>query len=298
LVSVLGGLSLASSAAYLVALWAAWRMGPGEEPGGFVETAPLWVFVPFTCTAVYFWARVQAGRVMLERGDVEGAWAWSSARITHDFWRRSRREAQINRVTAARAALALGRVLEARMMLWRAPEDELHDTREWLEHARLRADVCFRQDRGVEEAQAALDQAAEKIYGEAPAARAEWAACAAELACERGEIEEAERLIGEARWGDEVCVRAWWVEARVALEKGWGHERGLEALDAARAELDAAQPGRAAEVAWVRAELLDALGRADGARAERAAARALVEEGRADARARRIVTGLGSDEEE
>ncbi len=295
---MLGGMSLASSAAYMVTLWAAWRSGPEGELGWFYETAPLWMFVPFLCTAVYFWARVQAGRIMLERGDVEGAWAWASARVTYDFWKRSRREAQINRVTAARAALALGRGLEARMMLWRAPEDELHDTREWLEHARLRADVCLREDRGMEEAQAALDQAAEKINGESAKARAEWSACAAELAFERGEVEEAERLLGEAKWGDEVCARAWWVEARVALARGWGHERGLEALDEARIELDAAQPGRAAEVAWVRAELLEALGRGDGARAERDAARALVEEGRADARAQRIVTGQGSDEEE
>ena len=290
-------MSLASSAGYLVALWTAYRAGPEGFWGTFYDTAVLWILVPFVFLAVYFWAREQAGRWMLERGDVEGAWAWSSARVTPDFWMRGRREAQINRVFAARAALARGDQLAAKMILWRSPEDELPQKGEWVAHSCLRAELLFREGKPGE-AREALEQGEARRYSESNVDRGLWMACMAELALERGDVGEAERLFGEALWKDEACARAWWVEARVALAKGWGHERGLEALDSARDALNAALPERAAEVAWVRAGLLEALDRHAEAGEERDAARALVEAGGADTRAEQIIRGQVSEEEE
>lgn len=96
----------------------------------FFMTNVLWfLYLPFTLGLVYFYARVQLGRWLLEEGAVEEAMAWSSARLAYHFWLRGKREALTHRIVTARVHLLRGELDEARAMLWleeplptRAPE--------------------------------------------------------------------------------------------------------------------------------------------------------------------------------
>ena len=110
-VTALGGATLASVAAYFVALGRALWGGDARWSEFFASNLLWFLYLPLLLGAVYFYARVRLGGWLLEQGALNEALAYSGARQRYSFWLRGKREALIQRLVVARVGL---RRLDAR----------------------------------------------------------------------------------------------------------------------------------------------------------------------------------------
>lgn len=288
MVGALGVLATLTTAAFFVA--GALSFAPEQIEWGapFRKYAIVFGYVPFALWAIYMYTRVRLGAALNARGAFGAALKYTSARVVHSFWLRSRREVLIHRLAMGEAALALGDYLRADEALVFGDEVLPRSFREQLRLSWLRMELHLRMD-NLLAARQAFEQY-ERHRSPAPD-RAHQLAARVEVACRMKDEDRARAWLEQAEWRDADHYR-------VHLSRALLHARfstrpadlqsALDALDAAQDAANRAIPRRAPELHLLRADLLERLDRHDEAAQAVEAARQLIDADQADERAQHI----------
>ena len=225
----------------------------GEEFSQFMGPRILFfVYLPVMLCLVYFFARVNLGRWLLERGAVEEAIAWCEPRIGYHFWLRGKRESLVQRMVLARAWMMRGEEGRASALLWPAERIVLPSagSPELLELAVWRAEVslCVGDLARTREAIGAGTSIKKPALW-----RASLLAAQSELALREGDVARAVELCERARWVDARAAHVLLVGALVSAARAAEltkaeRERALEELDACRAAVLSVLPWRSAQL--------------------------------------------------
>lgn len=292
-VQVLGGLTLASSTAYLagfvllfVPVFPAWAEF-------FSPRILLFLYVPVALCGVYFFARVQLARWMLKDGATGLVRQWCEPRMSYNFWLRGKREALIQRVLYAQALIRERAAPEAvHRVLWPQPGETTLPQRapELVELVRWRMELALRED-DLLGAKEIFEQGRDLLKPRVQ--RAALLASRAEVAQREKKFSDCKQYLKEARWADPTSRRARYVEilAMISQQKGDSDTlaSALEELDTLRPFLCALIPGRDAEVLIWRARLCEMMQREEQAMLSRSQAAEAVARGLADRRAALMV---------
>lgn len=292
-VTMLGGLTLASSVGYFLALARA-LFSDNEAWSAFFSSHILWfLYVPFTLGLVYFYARVQLGRSLLDDGALAEAVAWTTPRQRYNFWMRGKRETLIQRLVLAQAHMRLLDSSGARDALW-SKEPLPGKAKELLELHVWRGLWALRHEDLV--LATAASEAGVRL--KKPAVhRAELLALDAMRTLRARDVDAAQQHLEASRW----LAQTWLADlARVLMYSQMpvmDDETRLELLachEQLAREIATRLPGALPEylVASARLNYEDA----EVAAAWRARARALVEQGDADPRSVWIVQQMINDD--
>lgn len=293
IVSLLGSVALASVAGYFAALLRA-LFGESEAWSAlFGKHLLVFLYVPFCLMLLYFYARVQLGRRLLERGELEAAVAWCEPRQHYSFWLRGKREALIQRLVLGRAYLAQGKLDEAHRVLWQREDPLPERAPELVALHRWRLECALRRE-DLKEARQVVTESAQ-LKSKKGDEFAALLATRAELELRASAWDEVGRLLEEARWNDAGAWRASCVDVLRAAQAPQVPASELERVlerEAPRAleGLRCALPGAVAEHHVALAQVQRRLHHEDEAEAQLEAARAEVERGAADGRSRWCVS--------
>lgn len=282
LVNMLGGLTLAGMVGYFFALGRA-LLGSDAQWSEFFASNVLWfLYVPFTLGLVYFFARVQLGRSLLEQGALDEVIAWTTPRLRYSFWMRGKREVLIQRVVLAQAHMGRLDFEKAREVLW-LKESLPAKARELLELYAWRVTWALRHEDLVLTMES-LEKGRE-LQKPAPQ-RAALLALDAMRELRAHHYAQVRELLDESRWlaptwqADLVCA-LWASEDRMAKDVYEGVLKGHESLNA---QLQDVLPGALPEYLLAVAQLMGNEGSSDEAMALKVEARDLVSRGLADPR--------------
>lgn len=298
-VRLLGALAILLAMAYFVAVFFAFKAGV-DDPFGqhFMRLGILYVYGPVFTLALYFYARVNLGRRLLERDRAQEALAYALPKVAPDFWLRGKREAALHAAIALRAMLKLGQLDQAKSLIDTIIEGEHYGAgAQGLELGRFVMEALLR----VEDLVSARTHYERFARIERPKrARAPLIAARAELAARSRQWDDYERLLADAYWSNPQDKRAKLTEA---LAMSWRDptpedaQRALALLEDAQPEADALVPTRAAELALVRAQLLERAGAKEQAAQALSLAQDLSHGGGSDQRAQHLVEQATSSPE-
>lgn len=290
-VRLLGALAILMAVAYFIAVFIAFKAGV-DDPFGqhFMRLGILYVYGPVLSLTLYFYARVNLGRRLLERDRAQEALAYSLPKIAPDFWLRGKREAALHAAIALRASLKLNQLDQAKQLVATIVEGGHYGAgAQGLQLGRFVMEALLRAEdlvsaRAHYERFARIDRPKRD--------RAPLIAARAELAARSRQWDDYERLLADAYWSNPQDKRAKLTEA---LAISWREptpedaQRALELLEDAQPEADATIPTRAAELELVRAQLLERAGASAPAAQALARAQQLASDGPCDQRAQHLV---------
>lgn len=268
LIRALGALSSLATLLYFGAVFWAFRLGM-EDPIAekIMRQGILYVYAPLFLWVIYFYARINLGRRLLEHGQAAQAYAYTRTRVKPDFWLLSAREATIHASTCLQACLRLGRLDEAKALIQELPLAKLAKGKDgarlgWMiQEVYLRAEDLIEAKRCFERFERTSGKHLE---------RASLLAARAEVEIRSHRFDEAARFLNEASWSGPDAARVAWSKGLLMAaqeEPLTDPEQLLALIERAKPEMIKLIPATQAELTLLQARALAALGREEARQA-------------------------------